>query len=133
MIGRSLKQITLTIFRQEHIRMEWYFDFNGKKFQIFFSRMAEEMKKSGIHLNKLHNNDVSIKVNSYADLLNAVKISSPGDFHSNICIGHIIGVSEHLDIMEDISAALQRMAFAPETIPPADEFRKVCHNCGCGC
>jgi hypothetical protein len=28
---------------------------------------------------------------------------------------------------------VRRIAFAPETIAPADEFRKVCHNCGCGC
>jgi hypothetical protein len=26
-----------------------------------------------------------------------------------------------------------RIAFAPETVPPEDHNRKVCHNCGCGC
>jgi hypothetical protein len=35
--------------------------------------------------------------------------------------------------MEDISTAVRRVAFAPETIAPSGEFRKVCHNCGCGC
>ncbi len=91
------------------------------------------MKKLGITLTLLRNRDSVIKINSYADLLNVVKISSPDDGHSNQCIGHIIGKSEHLDILEDITTAVRRVAFAPETIAPSSEFRKVCHNCGCGC
>jgi len=78
-------------------------------------------------------NDVIISVNSYADVLNVVKISSAQDGQSNRCVGHIIGKSPNLDIMEDIERAVRRVAFAPETVVPADEFRKVCHNCGCGC
>jgi hypothetical protein len=76
---------------------------------------------------------VIISINSYADVLNVVKISSAQDGQSNRCVGHIIGKSPNLDIMEDISRAVRRIAFAPETVAPADEFRKVCHNCGCGC
>jgi hypothetical protein len=38
-----------------------------------------------------------------------------------------------LNICEDISAAVRRIAFAPETVVPSNEFKKVCHNCGCGC
>jgi hypothetical protein len=81
----------------------------------------------------VNNQDTVIEINSYADLLNVVKISSPQDGHSNQCIGHIIGKSGKLDIMEDINLAVRRVAFAPETIAPSGEFRKVCHNCGCGC
>jgi hypothetical protein len=94
--------------------------------------MTIEMKKLGFILKCVHNHDVVIPINSYADLLNCVKIASD-DSLGNHCIGHVIGKSEHLDILEDIDSALRRVAFAPETIAPAGEFRKVCHNCGCGC
>lgn len=87
----------------------------------------------GVALEVAHNCDMVIKVNSYADLLNVIKVSSPDDGHINQCVGHIIGKSEHLEIMEDIRTAVSRIAFAPETIAPSSEFRKVCHNCGCGC
>ena len=133
MTGRALKRITVTILNQEHVRNDWRFDFDGEVFQRFFRSLTREMRKLGVVLEKVRNGDIVITVNSYADLLNVVKVSSPSDGHSNQCIGHIIGKSEHLDIMEDIGTAVRRIAFAPETIPPANEFRKVCHNCGCGC
>lgn len=133
MTGRTLKQITVTILDQEHVRKDWCFDFDGEPFHRFFDKLRREMRKLGVELKQAHNRDSVITVNSYADLLNVVKVSSPSDGHSNQCIGHIIGRSENLDIMEDIGTAVRRIAFAPETIPPASEFRKVCHNCGCGC
>jgi hypothetical protein len=36
-------------------------------------------------------------------------------------------------LMADIKRAINRVAFAPETVPPDDHNRRVCHNCGCGC
>jgi hypothetical protein len=133
MAGKKMKQIVVTILDQKHIRNDWYFDFNGQSFQAFQAVLIKEMKRSGVQLTLVHNPDATILINSYSDLLNAVKISSPQDGHSNQCVGHIIGKSLHLDILEDISTAVRRVAFAPETVAPADEFRKVCHNCGCGC
>lgn len=124
--------MTLTILNQQHPRTEWLFDFEGEGFKAFISKVTKEMKKLGISLSCVYNREVSITINSYADLLNSVKIASD-DSLGNHCIGHVIGKSEHLDIMEDIDQALRRVAFAPETIAPAGEFRKVCHNCGCGC
>ena len=133
MACNALKTITVTILSQEHVRRDWYFDFQSNAFKLFFNNTAKKMKKLGVMLVCVYNPDITVMVNSYADLLNAVKLSSPNDSHFNACIGHIIGKSENLDIMEDIHTAIGRIAFAPETIPPADEFRKVCHNCGCGC
>lgn len=129
----ALKQITVTILDQKHVRKDWLFDFDGDVFKIFFDGMVREMKKTGIALKLVRIHDAVLTVNSYADLLNAVKISFPDGGHINRCVGHIIGKSEHLDIKEDIGDAVRRIAFAPETVAPADEFRKVCHNCGCGC
>lgn len=133
MAGRCLKRITITILAQEHARNDWYFDFEAELFRHFCENLSREMKKLGVALTIVHNRETTITINSYADLLNCVKISSPDDGHSNQCVGHIIGKSEHLDIMEDIGAATRRIAFAPETVAPSNEFRKVCHNCGCGC
>jgi hypothetical protein len=132
MAGKKLKGLTVTILGQKHLREDWLFDFDGDTFQRFIAELTREMRKLGITLICTPNHDVTISINSYADLLNCVKVSSE-DSQGNHCIGHIIGKSEHLDIMEDIAAAVRRIAFAPETIAPAGEFRKVCHNCGCGC
>ena len=123
----------ITILDQNYLRKEWCFDFDGQQFHIFMGGLIKEMKRLGVLLSVVRNQDVVISINSYADLLNVVKISSPQDGHGNQCVGHIIGKSRHLDIMEDISIAVRRIAFAPETIAPSSEFRKVCHNCGCGC
>lgn len=132
MACKALKSMTLTIFDQKHLRKEWLFDFNGEVFHTFLAALTKDMKKMGIALSCVRNQDVTISINSYADLLNCVKISSD-DSMGNHCIGHVIGKSEHLSILEDIETAVRRVAFAPETIAPAGEFRKVCHNCGCGC
>lgn len=133
MTCKSTKQMVITIHAREYLRRDWYFDFDGHQFQEFLAGVVTDMERLGVVLTIVRNQDSVVTINSYADLLNVVKISSPEDGHSNHCIGHIIGKSRGLDILEDIAAALRRVAFAPETIAPSGEFRKVCHNCGCGC
>lgn len=133
MACKQKKEMVITINDQKHLRNDWYFDFNGQGFQNFLKETVSEMKRLGVVLTVVHNREAVVSISSYADLLNVVKISSPRDGHSNQCVGHIIGKSQNLDILEDIGAAVRRVAFAPETIAPSSEFRKVCHNCGCGC
>jgi hypothetical protein len=133
MACKKTKQMVITILEQKHLRKDWYFDFDGQPFQDFLARIIAEMKRLGVLLTVVRNREAVISINSYADLLNVVKISSPQDGHSNQCVGHIIGKSQGLDIMDDIGTAVRRVAFAPETVAPSSEFRKVCHNCGCGC
>jgi hypothetical protein len=133
MACKQTKQMIITILDQNYIRNDWTFDFDGQQFQAFLSGLIREMKRLGVMLSVVRNRDAVISINSYVDLLNVVKVSSPQDGHSNQCVGHIIGKSQNLDIMEDISTAVRRVAFAPETVAPSNEFRKVCHNCGCGC
>ena len=133
MACKKTKQMVITIHDQKYLRNDWNFDFDGQPFEEFLAGMKAEMKRLGVILTVVRNRDAVISINSYADLLNVLKISSPQDGHSNQCIGHIIGKSQRLDILEDINTAVRRVAFAPETIAPSSEFRKVCHNCGCGC
>jgi hypothetical protein len=127
------KKIILTIYRRNHLRPDWRADLSGRPFRAFCAELAAELARYGIAFDTVRNRDVTIDVNSYADLLNAVRVSSPSDGCSNRCVGHIIGKSERLDLLEDIRMAVTRLAFAPETLPPDDFTPRVCHNCGCNC
>lgn len=128
-----MKNMVLTFYRQSHIRTDWQVDLQGNDFQTFLAGLAAEMQRFDICLTWLNNDAHTIDINSYGDLLNAVRVSSPSDSLTNVCVGHIIGKSERLDLSEDIKRAVTRIAFAPEMVPPDDDARKVCHNCGCGC
>ena len=127
------KKMRLTCYGQKHSRPEWEKALSGISFDLFFAELAQELDRFGIALERAEEPGRVIEVKSYADLLNAVRIGSPSDGISNVCVGHVIGKSPHLDPLEDIRRAVNRIAFAPETVPPDDENRKVCHNCGCGC
>lgn len=129
----TVKRLLITVCRQNHIRDNWKVDLDGDVFRGFVKELTEELSAYGVGIDSSHNEAVTVNVNSYADLLNAVRISSPVDGFINKCIGHIIGQSQQLNLFEDIRRAVNRVAFAPETIQPDDHNRKVCHNCGCGC
>ena len=127
------KGMRLTCYGRRQSRPEWEQALSGDSFELFFAELARELGAFGVLLERLDDTARVIEVKSYADLLNAVRIASPSDGISNVCVGHVIGKSEHLDPQQDIRRAVNRIAFAPETVPPDDENRKVCHNCGCGC
>jgi len=129
----SSKKMLLTICARNIIRPDWQVDLEGSEFQKFIEGLGKELAGFGIDFTSGSNDEININVNSYADLLNAVRVSSPTDGFFNKCVGHIIGKSQHLDLYEDIRRAVNRVAFAPETVPPDEHNRKVCHNCGCGC
>ena len=129
-MGKSMR---LTFYAQKHKRPDWENALSGISFDLFFAELAQELERFGITLERLEESGQVIEVNSYGDLLNAVRIGSPSDGISSICVGHVIGKSPHLDPLEDIRRAVNRIAFAPETVAPDSENRKVCHNCGCGC
>ena len=127
------KQMRLTCYGRNQSKPEWESPLSGVTFDLFFAELAQELERFGIALERGVACGEVIEVKSYADLLNSVRIASPSDGISNVCVGHVIGKSPHLDPHEDIRRAVNRIAFAPETVAPDDENRKVCHNCGCGC
>lgn len=129
----NLKKITISVCNQNHIRDNWKVNLEGDDFNDFIVALGEELAPFGVELDSLRNDVVTVNVNSYADLLNAVRITSPADGFINKCVGHIIGQSQNLKLYEDVKRAVNRVAFAPETVQPDDSNRKVCHNCGCGC
>jgi hypothetical protein len=127
------KKIEVIFYRQNHLRPDWQVDLFSAKFELFLIELAEDLARFSICLTRADNEEMVININSYADVLNSVRICSPLDGFSNLCVGHIIDKSPNRDLMEDIKRAVNRIAFAPETVPPEDHNRKVCHNCGCGC
>lgn len=127
------KEITVMFYHQNHVRNNWKVDIDGAEAELFFKNLGGELSRTGVSLKITRNDAFTIDINSYSDLLNAVRISSPEDGFGNVCIGHVIGQSPKLDLFDDIRRAVIRIAFAPETVPPEDHNRKVCHNCGCGC
>lgn len=127
------KKMTVTFYRQNHVRKDWAVDPTSNRFDLFLIELADDLGRFGIDLDWTHTDAMTIDINSYADVLNAVRISSPADGFANVCVGHVIDKSPNLDLMEDIKRAVNRVAFAPETIAPEDGNRRVCHNCGCGC
>jgi hypothetical protein len=127
------KKMVLTICGCNHLRPDWKVDASAPPFREFCRALAEELSRYGIDLSTVESDAVTIDVRSYGDLLNAFRVSSPADGLSNKCVGHVIGKSANLDLLEDIRRAVNRVAFAPETVVPDDEHRKVCHNCGCNC
>ncbi len=129
----AVKKMVVIFYRQNHVRKDWQVDLHSSGFELFFIELADDLARFGVELTKVHDDETVIDINSYSDVLNAVRISSPSDGFSGICVGHIIGKSPHLDLLEDIKRAVNRMAFAPETVAPESHNRQVCHNCGCGC
>ncbi len=47
MACRKMKQITMTVFDQEHCRREWFFDFDGEAFHAFLYYPDQGDEKTG--------------------------------------------------------------------------------------
>jgi hypothetical protein len=99
----------------------------------FISAMDNEFKSYGITVTFTKEPENVLEVRGYRDLLNTIRLRSPNDHISNLCLGHIIGQSANCDLLEDIRRGVSRVAFAPEMIEPEGSNKVVCHNCGCGC
>ncbi len=127
------RTIEIIFYRQKHLRPDWKVDIDSLQMELFLAELADDLARFGIEIRRQDNEAVVIEINSYADVLNSVRISSPAEGFANVCVGHVIGKSPNLDLCEDIKRAVNRVAFAPDMVPPDDHNRRVCHNCGCGC
>ncbi|RME37695.1 MAG: hypothetical protein D6794_06595 [Deltaproteobacteria bacterium] len=128
----SSTRIRIGLSRVCFVRDDWTADFDREAIVAAVDSLRPEYASLGISF-ELVDEDRTVRVASYSDLLNAVRLSSSKAGLGSPCLGHIIGASAHCDIVEDLKKGIGRLAFAPETIAPDSEFRKVCHNCGCGC
>jgi hypothetical protein len=127
------KEIVVAFYRRNFLRDEWRAAFDKQQIAGLIDRLGEELFSLGYSLKQVDVPDMAMDISGYGDLLNSVRIRCPQQGVANMCLGHIIGKSAHLNLAEDIRRGVNRVAFAPETIEPEGSDKVVCHNCGCGC
>lgn len=99
---------------------------------LFYVEIKDELEKFSITLRFIEE-ELTSDIKGYGELLNSIRICCPSAGVGSYCLGHIIGASKNLDIIEDLRRGINRVAFAPETVEPAGSDKVVCHDCGCGC
>jgi len=127
------KQLTVAFYRRQMGPEGWSYHIDEDAMSNLLHEQQKELGRLGVRLQIVEDDSQTIGISGYADLLNSIRLRSPSDGISNLCLGHIIGPSPACDLLEDIKRGISRVAFAPEMIQPEDENRRVCHNCGCGC
>ena len=127
------KEITVVLYGYNLTNREWSPEFNPKGLRAFVSSLHKDLNTLGITVAYKEDLETVLEVGGYGDLLNIIRLRSPKDNISNLCLGHIIGQSVNCDFFEDIRRGVSRIAFAPEMIEPQGSNKVVCHNCGCGC
>jgi len=127
------KEIAVVLYGYRLTNCDWCPSVDIETLDSFISSINLELKPIGITVTCIMEPDNVLEVNGYGDLLNTVRLRSPSDHISNLCLGHIIGQSANCDLLEDIRRGVSRVAFAPEMIEPEGSNKVVCHNCGCGC
>lgn len=127
------KEITVVLYGYRISNREWSHEVDSAALSGFIDTLHDELNTLGITVIYLEEPDTVLEVNGYGDLLNTIRLRSPGDHISNLCLCHIIGQSANCDLFEDIRRGVSRVAFAPEMIEPEGSNKVVCHNCGCGC
>jgi hypothetical protein len=127
------KEITVVLYGYKSTNSEWSPDISIEELDVFVDNLHDDLNSLGITVSYLKETENILEVNGYGDLLNIIRLRSPKDNISNLCLGHIIGQSANCDFLEDIRRGVSRVAFAPEMIEPEGSNKVVCHNCGCGC
>lgn len=129
----NVKEISVVFYQRSFITEKWRQMVDLTALDALFDELAAELPSLGFAVKRLDDADMSMNINGYGDLLNSVRIRCPDLGIGNMCLGHIIGASKNLNLVEDIRRGVNRVAFAPETIEPEGSDKIVCHNCGCGC
>ena len=126
------KEITIALYRRDFIK-EWRYPVDSGAIAGLADEMNTELRPAGVSVRFVNEEETSVEVRGYGDILNSVRLRSSEKGVGNPCLGHIVGESPDCDLLADIRRGVKRLAFAPETIVPDAEHRKTCHNCGCGC
>ena len=126
------KEITIALYQRDFIK-DWRYEIAAESIADLVAEINEELDSAGVSVRFSGEEDVSVEVKGYGDILNSIRLRSTEKGVGNPCLGHIIGESPECDLLADIKKGVKRLAFAPETIMPDAEHRKTCHNCGCGC
>jgi uncharacterized Rmd1/YagE family protein len=127
------KEIAVVLYRYRLVNHNWSPNVDNGALEEFISSLHSELNPLGITVTCVNEHENVLEVKGYADLLNTIRLRSPSDHISNLCLGHIIGQSADCNVFEDLRRGVSRVAFAPEMIEPEGSNKVVCHNCGCGC
>ncbi len=127
------KEITVVLYGYRLTNIEWSPEVDFDALDEFLKGLHSDLLPLGITVTYRKELENILEVQGYADLLNLVRLRSPQDSIGNLCLGHIVGRSDHCNLFEDIRRGVSRIAFAPEMIEPEGSNKVVCHNCGCGC
>ncbi|MBD1399459.1 hypothetical protein [Pelovirga terrestris] len=133
MTQNNLKKISVVIYQRNYLAEKWRQLVNQTELDALFVELSQELTPLGFDFSLVNVSDVTMDIKGYGDLLNSVRLSCPAHGIGNICLGHVIGASQHLNLAEDVRRGVNRVCFAPETIEPQGSDKVVCHNCGCGC
>lgn len=127
------KSINVVIYNRNFLRSDWRQDLDLEAIRALVEELNIEFRQFDWQVGLQVDEEQSVDVRGYGDLLNAVRLRATGSQLGNPCLGHVIGASAACDPLADIKRGINRIVFAPETIEPSVENRTVCHNCGCGC
>lgn len=131
--NKNMVSIAVVLNEVTFPRENWRFELDRNKLESEVAHLNEQLQLLGVEVSFLYDSERTIEANGYGDILNAVRIRSSRPGLGNLCLGHVIGASENLDLIEDVCRGVRRVAFAPETVEPEGSDKVVCHNCGCGC
>lgn len=126
------KKISVVFYQRKYLAGKWEQMVKQTELEGLFAELGRELASLGFDFN-IVNDDTSMDIKGYGDLLNSIRVRCPAHGFGNMCLGHIIGSSKNLNLAEDIRRGVNRVCFAPETIEPQGSDKVVCHNCGCGC
>lgn len=129
----DFETISVVLYDVSFPRRDWNYPLEREALAGAARDLDRDLHAFGIRVEFRLEPERQIEARGYGDLLNAVRIRSSRPGLGNLCLGHIIGCSANLDLLDDIRRGVRRVAFAPETIEPDGSDKVVCHNCGCGC
>jgi len=133
MAQTSSKEIRVVFYQRNYLADKWRQSVKQDELDALFVELGRELAPLGFDFKPIDEPDMSMEIKGYGDLLNSVRLRCAAHGVGNMCLGHIIGASPHLNLAEDIRRGVNRVCFAPETIEPQGSDKVVCHNCGCGC
>ena len=95
------KEITVVVYGYQLTGGEWSPNINLEALDAFMQDLHGELITLGITVLYLKELDNVLDVKGYGDLLNTIRLRSPKDHISNLCLGHIIGQSANCDYDTD--------------------------------
>ena len=104
------KEITVVRYGYQLNNSGWTPDVHWQGLQDFIDNLDSQLTSLGISVSYLEEPDTILEVMGYGDLLNVIRLRSPKDHISNLCLGHIIGQSENCDFFEDIRRGVVSVA-----------------------